>query len=733
MRQKYKPPYSDLYPEEVVFHRARLFLLVCLAVLWVLGCQVGAWSQPNTTTVPTPVNLRTTAIVKDGKAGTAVQADLPPGANSKDIVLYGWFADSVFSPSARLATSTSPYVVLPEGKLSTGQTIHCVAYRKIGGVLYASVPSQAAYCIGKSPWWGSAPPPTTGTIKAEIESNDGIKRLRLSWGSDNKYDQLQTGFNIYRDGEPIARNVYLHEYFRFEKTPGDLLGTYKVLPVNFKPAQNPGMAPVMVYPAETEAKSLESASSVKVENDNAPKLPATPATINIAKILPSDDSFRVFFDPVEGAKDYRVCILSSDSKEGHTSELERIYKYSAGGLSIEQNGIAPRGTSRFIVEAVDKFGPFQTEDFSDARFVGGASPSGQITGNLNGIGNPSNVPNVIARSEVKEVTAVPVLFGKDPNSTQVFFDNFRNSKPFKALTMGKEERRRYFHGDMDGGGYNVGGWENDLWRITTSDIHPRASSIFVMGNHFMDVLQDGGPPRTNVDMHNNRGNMAMSPKQVFDFASGTLHISFEADLHTHGRAWISIAVLPSDAKYFILNNELVGNKINGNPLGERITPDNDNYLKGETELGGKYLEALVFAIRGNSSRVVQVDPALGMVPIPRESKDSWRDDTYSPDSLNGDMTWLDKRHRVDIWITKTHIKATEDRMDGTAPVVLKDEDLPLAIQNQSVKVYFQHQFYHSSERVKETTRWKTQETYWYNYSPYRDERHWDNMGVEVLK
>jgi hypothetical protein len=674
--------------------------------------------------VPTPVNVRTVPVVVNGQARTAVQCDLPPNTTISGI---GWFLDGIFTPSERLLVSGSTYAVLPLGKDPKESTIHAVAYKKIGNVTYSSLPSSPGLLSGASPWWGGTPPPSVGKVSYEIENNVGATRLRLFWGSDKNFDQIQTGFNVYRDGEIIGRNVWIHEFYRYG-TLESLAGVYKVVPVNIKEGK-------FISPFPSLEQSLENASSVTVKSIVKSIVKNEIGVVKIAKIIPNDDSATVFFDAVEGAKDYRVYVLSSDTANGHAGATERLYKYSAGGLSIELNGIAPVSVTRVIVEAVDKFGPYHTEDFPDARFVGGLQPSGQVVASLNGIGDPSNVPNVLARSEVVELTAKPFTLSGE----QVFLDNFRDFKPLKRKSIGADELAKYFHGGLPADGYNVTFWENDKWSISTSDIYLKGSSLFVMGSHFMDVLQDGGGVNTNVPPHNNRGNMSMSPKQIFNIGEKeTLHITFEVDAHFADRSWVSVGVVPAKTRFSIMNNELVGNKLVGDPRAPRLRED-DNQLAGDLDpidpdKPRKYGEALVFAVRPNAVRVIQSDPDKGIVPIPRESKDTWRDNTYSPTSLNGDMTWLDKRHRFDIYLSRTHIRATEDRMDGTPIVTIKDEDLLFPLVDSKVKIYFMHQFYHSEVRARvDTRRWNSQETYWYNRSPFRDERHWDNMGAEIIK
>ena len=64
----------------------------------------------------------------------------------------------------------------------------------------------------------------------------------------------------------------------------------------------------------------------------------------------------------------------------------------------------------------------------------------------------------------------------------------------------------------------------------------------------------------------------------------------------------------------------------------------------------------------------------------------------------------------------------------------KDVTFPAgtALPFDKCQVYFVHQVYHTSNDRSELVTYSPAESYWYNNRPYSDERHWDNMGQEVL-
>ena len=47
-------------------------------------------------------------------------------------------------------------------------------------------------------------------------------------------------------------------------------------------------------------------------------------------------------------------------------------------------------------------------------------------------------------------------------------------------------------------------------------------------------------------------------------------------------------------------------------------------------------------------------------------------------------------------------------------------------------VYFVHQINHTDLDRQELIQWAPSESYWINNRPFADERHWDNMGFEVV-
>ncbi len=47
-------------------------------------------------------------------------------------------------------------------------------------------------------------------------------------------------------------------------------------------------------------------------------------------------------------------------------------------------------------------------------------------------------------------------------------------------------------------------------------------------------------------------------------------------------------------------------------------------------------------------------------------------------------------------------------------------------------MYFAHYVYHSTNDRQDLIRYSPENSYWINHRPFADERHWDNMGFQVL-
>jgi hypothetical protein len=344
---------------------------------------------------------------------------------------------------------------------------------------------------------------------------------------------------------------------------------------------------------------------------------------------------------------------------------------------------------------------------------GSTFADGKANSAINGMGDPSNVPIVLASSDTFHVTPQP----RGLAGGQVFFDNFRTET---GLTQAAPIDPAIV--DANGGDPNdtnnryVREYRNTNWTIRDYWGDMDDTSLFFMGEHFMDTLYDGGTPRSNVPVHNNNASLVLIPNATADISGGkVLHVTFEVDAHFDSRRWCDVFVGAA-----------------GDPLihpgkfaeqGQNPTVSGNMFrweIKGETHLAQLFTG-------GAGTDLMQPKDWNDQQTYARIS---W--DRKTP-LANGGLTNLDKRHRFDLYLSRTHYKLIETTPDGVGNVV-REKDFPAgaALPFTQCQVYFVHQLYHTGNDRPENVDWNPGETYWVNDRPWADERHWDNMGFEVL-
>ncbi len=482
-------------------------------------------------------------------------------------------------------------------------------------------------------------------------------------------------------------------------------------------------------------------------------LRATPlGVVEIKSVAVNYDSVKVDFAPVPGAKDYRIFEASNprDAKYAGIWHLNPPYNWhfdvdSQGkpvlppvavrngngkpgvghidipALEIEWNGLKPRIPTTLIVEAVDQVGPVPNANCtsrpaagtirgamdtggrymimpmygSNAGLVNGAD--GQNAFATNGQGEPTNRPVAIARSRPFVVTATghPTLPSRS-DATQVFFDSFPNNEQeaIKRIgTVNAEQGREKFA---------MGRWTLEYVGADVLDSYP-----FVMNNHFMDVLFDGGTPGTNIPPHNNKTIMAMSPDQFADFSGGRiLHLTMEVDAHTDARRWLGFNLSPAD-----------------DPLQNWYVDNSHQSVNRRDE--GFFVEVLGNIISSSFYDGRKPDGSIQSFFIAAAAGQG----TYGGYRNENGYQFgrgLDDRSRFDLFISEKHFAVFEDGRK------VYDYNLPKPLPFTKAKVYFTHYVYHTGNEINDLRRGAPYEKFWIDDMPWSDERHWDNMGFEVL-
>lgn len=515
-------------------------------------------------------------------------------------------------------------------------------------------------------------PNTPVNLSVTPEWNAGRPRIHLLWYVNCTPNLSSPNFTytVYRDGIKVAAGLWGLNYYDNNVKPGET-HTYTVAGTNV---------------AWTTPR--ESAPSAPI---TATALTAAPApvakAVTITSVTPNDDSVVVSFSPVPGAVDYRCYQVGKPSSR----------KYSGGGLRIEMNGLSVTSGADLIVEAVDKLGPFQKHDGFEGP--GMMQHDGSKLMETNGQGDPSNVPIVLARSQTFHVNCQE----RKLTGEQVFFDNFRTSQPFVWA-----EPPASLLPSANG---LVKAFQNDKWLLYNVQGDLDNSQVFVQGSHFMDTFYDGDRPNGSGPLHNNVGSFVMTPRATADISGGkVLHVTFEVDPHMGPRRWCDLFVAGADDPLKVPGKFLDFNQ---------LPTQSGNLFRWEIQDAAH--GAQIFSGPNGQLRMVDLTPEYWDFPRRRMNWDS------TPLS-NGSMQDLDLRHRYDLYLSQTHYRIEEEG------VVIKDADFPagVSLPFNRAAVYFVHQVYHTGVERPDLTVFYKPERYWYNYRPYADERHWDNMGFQVL-
>ena len=636
--------------------------------------------NPN---VPTNARVDASWDAVQNKSLSLMSWDPTPGSVSYNVYAYNGLV-------ARGLTSTS-YQTQQIGTLavSNGKTFSVTAVDASGR---ESLPSNivnpvGTYSVASPPTWTDAtlcPVPTE--IVVTPQWNSGAPRNLVVWRGNG----CSSTYNVYRDGQKLASGMWGLNYIDTTVTAGSS-HSYSITTVK------------TYWP--TQPESAQSPSMTAVALSSVPTFMAT--KVNVTGVKRNDDSVSVYFDSVPGATDYRIYKLSNPNTPKYAG-VRNIGTFGAGPYpitpySIELNNVDVTNGNDVVVEAVDQLGPFQTMDGSAGP--GMMWPDGMhvVT---NGQGDPSNMPNAIARSDTLHLTAK----ARGLAGAQAFFDTFRNSKP---LVDGNANIPTAINTSEAG---NIVQSENDKWIIRDYHADEINSKNFIMNNHFMDTTFDGPSIDNHSFSHNNNTSLAMQPKQSADISGGkVLHFTMESDAHMDGRRWVDVIftqagqpLLRADPSKLVLGpgvltpaaNEFVWSINASNPTLEQ--------MDGIDATGKEIVHELTDTAHGvgaDSSTRVRWDG----VPL-----------------ANGTPQDLDKRHVFDIFLSQTRVQIYEEGK------LYKDMPLFKPLSYSSLDMYATHEVYHTGNDRHELIDYSPSETYWFNYRPWSDERHWDNMGFEVL-
>ena len=492
---------------------------------------------------------------------------------------------------------------------------------------------------------------------------------------------------------------------------------------------------------------------------SAPPPPPNPGVFKITGVATNLDSVKVRFNPGAGAADYRIYDAANptnvkyagiiflnapygyhfltDSKGNplipdqtapNTATVTTPTLIGVPANEIELNNLTPGTPYTLVIEAVDAVGPVCQGSLytsGNCALYAQLCPLCQLGGNMgctadgnmtiNGQGAMTNKPKRITSQSIQVTpTGLPSL-PTTKAASQVLFETFSSGSITPV-------------GVVD----NQGGIERfsmqtpaATWEIRTENADVVNSKVFLMNQHFMDILFDGGTPGTNNPLHQGHGVISLSPVQTVNFSGGQiLHLTQEVDTHLGetGRRWVDFRLTPANDPYFAF--ETTG-RIN-NTDTDLMIQIQSNAITLDEHLGA------VTPSDPNSPPIdIRVIGAPGQATFTDGNRPGLTSSGGSSSYWGGTQGFqygrgLDNRSRLDLFISQTHFAMYEDG------VKITEHDLPTPLAFTAAKVYYSHYHYHSAQEVQDLLTYAPWENYWLNVFPYSDERHWDNMGYEVL-
>ena len=430
---------------------------------------------------------------------------------------------------------------------------------------------------------------------------------------------------------------------------------------------------------------------------------------------------------------------------------------------IDWNSLGDHLPHTLVVEAVDSLGPTPPGNLYDGTNgqanipLQSPQPAGAMLGSnkgptpdgknsTNGQGPYTNNPQVIARSQpfIVQSNASRAAIPSMGNAVQTFYDTFDQAENSTILQTYRDDSDYDAFNNLGVMEYTLNAGTPKAWDIHYREANNRDSMPFIAGDHFMDMIFDGATPGNShgAPLHTIYGSMSMSPAPTIDISGGKiLHLTMEVDGHvTINRRWLDFNLAPASDP--IQRWDYNGNAVN-----------NTNQALFLEMKDGQCTLSIFNGPAGPPPGTGPVDGGGGAnFPC------GWQEN-YLKKQFSKDGAGFDDKLRYDLFVSDTHIALF---IDGQ---LIGQKDIPAGTfpwADQPLKAYFSHYIYHSdiewSAELVSFTNHNQNYCYPMNslfindpvhglpasasvcniaYPPgygyrYSDERHWDNMGFEVL-
>jgi hypothetical protein len=440
---------------------------------------------------------------------------------------------------------------------------------------------------------------------------------------------------------------------------------------------------------------------------------------------------------------------------------------------IDWNSVGDGLPHTVVVEAVDRLGPappgnlyigsvsnnlpFVTPMPPGAMFGSNKGPTSDGKTSTNGQGPYSNVPQVIAASAPfvvqanRNLKAIP----SRPTATQTFFDTFDQSEGASVQQVSRNDAGVDPFGNLGSMKYTMNAGTSKAWEIEYRETNNRDSMPFISSDHFMDMLFDGATPGVAAPTHTIFGSMAMTPTQTFDITGGKIaHLTMEVDFHQSFRRWLDFQIAPASDPLQSWDPAALG--INNTDQGLFLEfRDGSCTLDVYTGPRSPTDRVPTGSAGGpdHGSRLWGQAGSSGGAPVMCTNDQLYVNKTFSKNGLG-----LDDKSRLDLYVSQTHAALF---IDGQ---LIVQSDIPQGSfpwAGGPLRAYYSHYLYHSDNDAPELEN-STQNgapmcyplnSNWFNNPvlgttpaqticnvaypagygfPFSDERHWDNMGFEVL-
>lgn len=603
--------------------------------------------QPGDPIAP-PTNLR--AVPVSGQDACTLYWDARSGA-----VTYKVYRLEDIALLATVSAPTTQYL-LTGSQWRSGARCFVTA---TGDNDMESLPSAALlHLSGKAGWNNPNSPSVPTNLIATPQWNNAAPQNLIEWDTNNTL-----WHEVYRNGVKIAEGILRLYYVDAAVTAGV---TYSYQVRSVIDYGNPGSAASYRYSALSSAVNCTTRTG-------QPAAITNPLVVSAGESGPHYAFLNI--TPLPGAEDYRAYPIGTAPYEGA--------KYAGRGSTAIQVAGLPNGSPvTYIVEALDKLGPFQRHEKM-------GFPGHHDLVHVNGHGDPGNVPSVLQASTIALQGAALTLSGTQQHNVDFGTYDYDADLTTDSVSasLAAAHGKSY---PVDSNDHLLRAYQNSDFRFYFLRVNQEESAVFAKGKHLMWVNADGGthpyPPR-----HNNNATLGLEYKEAATLTgSQVLRVVVHIDGHMSSRRWINLLLRDTADSFYLPDDQFFNKPVTSNQF-VRVSIFHDQTVLGWTFPGG---------------HVVSRSAAQ-----------------------NGGQPGLDRVKRFELLYRASDRRALFKENDVT---IIDRVMTGLTMPSSAIGVNLHHQVYHTNEDVQDHLRNGCFERYWLNHRLFEDERHLFAYAYEVL-